>query len=179
MQHAEESDTFTENQSYRLENFLVREFNGTKYLVMPRGDYKLKDIQNIEALEVDDSTAPSYIKNARIVAVLSLENHRICLRCKARVEPCTPPFGRCSQPTCGTSQLYDACAELLTAKLMFMTGQSSMAVTLNASGNVLKEIVEGRSVTERELLSLKEFKVVQYNNMDAITSVTRYEETTV
>ena len=71
-----DTDAFTESQqSYRLENFMVREFNAKKYLVMPRSDYKIEAIPDIEAVESigKDTPEPSCIYNARIVAVLSLE----------------------------------------------------------------------------------------------------------
>ena len=174
-------------KAYRLENFMVREFNAKKYLVMPRSDYKFEPIPDIEAVETsigEDTPEPSCIHNVRIIAVLSLENHRTCLRCKARVEPATPPFGRCSKPACSTSQLFDACAELLSAKLMFTmasTSGQSHVVTLHASGRMLKDIMGSTSsvVTERDLLSLNEFSEIKYNDMDVITSVTHHQETTV
>ena len=66
--------------------------------------------------------ADTVITNAQIVGV------PLRLRCKARVEPSTPRFGRCSKPECAMMQHYDVCQEQLSAKLLFMTNSNFVSL---------------------------------------------------
>ena len=168
-----ESDinSLTEKECYRLCNFLVREYNASKYLVMCRNEATVERISDIEAstsFEDVSEQNTTILHGAKIIAVLSLDSHKACLRCRARVEPASPPLGRCSQ--CSMGQLSDECVEVISAKLLFMTsnqGQRKME-SLLAPGNVLEKIV-GRQgiamsgtepITERELLCLQQFTEV-------------------
>ena len=109
-----------------------------------------------------EEVADTVITNAQIVGV------PLRLRCKARVEPSTPRFGRCSKPECAMMQRYDVCQEQLSAKLLFMT--NSNFVSLYAYGKIVKEIAgEGDSVTEEMLLQAP-LITITYNNQNMITA---------
>ncbi len=60
------------------------------------------------------------ISNVQIVGVLLLDSYKACLQCKARVEPMTPPLGKCSSMDCVMIQRYDLCTQNTTAKLQLM-----------------------------------------------------------
>ena len=49
-----------------------------------------------------------------VIGVLHMDLHKCCPNCKARVEPLTPPLGRCS--SCQMMQRYDICSEMTSAK---------------------------------------------------------------
>lgn len=184
-----DTDSLREQQCYHFTNFLVREFNGRKYLVMTRYDSTVQEIPEISCCKEFKELEPepsNSIKAAKIIAVLSLETHNLCFGCKARVEPGTPPFGRCSQ--CYMTQLYETCSVMMTAKLLFMTkddeGQHRMH-SLLAQGTMLEKIIgrhisKGEPIRERELLSQQLFTEVQYYcNSNIINSVSFTTETAV
>ena len=83
-------------KSYRLNNFVVREYASVKYLSIARSDCTIEDIADIG--EVKDTQDPkedlTKINHVRIVGVPQLDKYKACLRCKGRVEPCSPPLGR-------------------------------------------------------------------------------------
>lgn len=86
-----------EHMSHKLENFIVWEWGGAKYLSVEK-DSKLISIDDIEdAKMVDDDMM---IQDAQVIAVSQLDSHKACLRCKARVEPSSDDVGRCSQQDC-------------------------------------------------------------------------------
>ena len=47
------------------------------------------------------------LKNAQIVGVPMFDKYRSCLRCKARVEPCSSTTATCSRDDCQMLQRYD------------------------------------------------------------------------
>ena len=163
--------TLQEHASYWLKNFIVREYASEKFLSLAKDGSEIETICDIghtatskEVVENDDKV----ITNAQIVGVPLLDKYKACLRCKARVEPSTPPFGRCSKPECAMMQRYDVCQEQLSAKFLFMT--NSNFVSLYAYGKIVKEIAgEGDSVTEEMLLQAP-LITITYNNQNMITA---------
>lgn len=166
-------DCLEEEQCYLLKKFSIREYNAVKYMTMSRNESKVEKISDIIDVSTDceqklNCEPTSTLRMVKIIAVISLDSHKVCLRCRARVEPATPPFSRCSK--CSMLQAYDICTESISAKLMFMTnekGQRTME-TLIAPGNIL-ELIAGRPafgedlmpITERELC-LKECDEVSF-----------------
>ena len=88
--------------SYCLKNFVVKEYRSIKYLSMARNGSDIEDIGHVSAEVVNLEETHKHIKfcNAQVVAVMQLDKYITCLKCKARVEPATPPFGRCSKLEC-------------------------------------------------------------------------------
>ena len=90
-------------KSYKLINFVVREFASQKYLSMPRSGAQITEINDMGNVELrptddEDDTLNNEISSPQIIAVPHFDSYMACLQCKARIEPLTPPLGRCSKP---------------------------------------------------------------------------------
>ncbi len=124
-----------DGSSYNLKNFVVREYASIKYLSMPREGWEILPIDNIGDVEQTDSDVIEKQKmeifDAVIIAVPSLNVYKACMRCKARVEPQSPPLGICSKEDCSTMQRYDLCKEQLSAKISFSNGTDEKVETLH------------------------------------------------
>ena len=57
------------------------------------------------------------VQNVTIIGVPNLDIYKACLQCKARVEPLTPPLGRCSRGDYHMLQRYDIYGVNTAAKL--------------------------------------------------------------
>ena len=115
----ENVDALEEQTCYTLENFIVRNYNCTKYLGMAMQRSQIIPIGDIgEVMQIDDGTIE--IHDATIVGVSHLGTHKICLRCSARVEPSSSStLGRCTKSECAMLQRYDICPDQLSAKMLF------------------------------------------------------------
>ena len=161
-------DTLKQHYSYKLTGFSVREYSSKKYLTMTKYDCNIAELPDIGEVVEEASAAAMecIIHDAKIVAVMDLQDIKTCLRCSARVEPATPPFGRCSKDTCNTSQLYDLCPSQVTGKLLFNSHRNpDRMITLKVRDSILKEMVKGE-VTDRNLLSLPSIKEVLYDAVE-------------
>ena len=161
-------NSLQEHKSYRLHNFVVREYALVKYLSIARSDCAINEISDIG--EVKDSQHPneedlSEINHVRIVGVPQQE---ACLRCKGRVEPCTPPLGRCSKLECNMLQDYDICAEVLSAKLLFL--HNLKMITLMALGPILKQMTGDEEIHDEALLKLPIMNITYNQKTTTITS---------
>ena len=98
----EHVNAMKEHKSYCLKNFIVREFQSTKYLSMCKENTDIILIDDIGVVveRSDDEDEISVIKNVTIIGVPHLDKYKACLQCKARVETQTPPLGRCSKVDC-------------------------------------------------------------------------------
>ena len=108
--------------------------------------------------------------NGDIIDVSQLGIHKICLRCKARVELSTSTMGRCSKSSCAILQRYNRCTDQLCAKMMFMAG--SRIHSLTAYGQVVKdlaEVTDDAAVTEEILMNSSRLSTVTYNEKSVIT----------
>ena len=101
-----------EGRSYTLKNFVVRMYQSAKYLSMG-GDateiVPIEDIGVVATASDNDGEEEITLHNVTIIGVPRLDTHKACLQCKARVEPLTPPLGRCSKPDCKMLQRFDLC----------------------------------------------------------------------
>lgn len=106
------------------------------------------------------------IVNAQIIGVPQLDTYKSCIRCKARVEPMTPPLGRCSKENCLLSQRYDFCPEQLTAKIIFTHGDHKHHTiqTLHPFSKTICELAqEENDVTIDMLLKAPPISTIFYN----------------
>ena len=110
--------SLAENASCTLYNFVVREYAGVKFLSMAKDGSEICPISDIGEVTQGDGEKDETMNNAVIVAVLQLDAYCSCLRCKARVEPSSPPLGRCSKVDCAMLQRYDVCPEHTSTKLL-------------------------------------------------------------
>ena len=110
-----------QGRSYTLKNFVVRVFQSIKYLTMGGEGAELIPIKDIGTVALQHNADPDCeVVLHDVTIVLHLDTVRACLNCKGRVEPQTPPLGKCSRPDCRMMQRYDLCTEITTAKLMLM-----------------------------------------------------------
>ena len=100
--------TLWEENVGRGEHFVVRVFQSVKYLTMGGEGAELIPVKDIGAVALQsDSSDPdceAVLHHVSIVGVLHLDTVRACLNCKGRVEPQTPPLGKCSRPDCQMMQ---------------------------------------------------------------------------
>lgn len=172
---------FNEGRSYILKNFVVRVYQSTKYLSMGGDATEIVPIEDIgmvaAASDINDEEEVT-LHNVVIVGVPHLDTHKACLQCKARVEPLTPPLGRCSKPECKMLQRFDLCINHTTAKLLLMheTDGQNKIIQVHAFGEHLGQIVgDEESVTPEALVKapqlrsvtiLKDRKIVRAVNQD-------------
>ena len=93
-------NTLVTHGSYRLENFMVREFQGTKYLTMAKEGSDIITIDDIGAVaeKPDKEDELWVIKNVTVAGVPYFDTYKSGLQCKARVEPNSERLGKCSKP---------------------------------------------------------------------------------
>jgi hypothetical protein len=167
------------SKSYTLKNFTVREYSSKKYLSMPREGASITNIADIG--EVEDSLSDTEceifeLHNAQITGVQQLDSYNACLTCKARVEPESPPLGRCSK--CGMMQRLDLCPQQMSAKLLFSKkfpgDPETTTKTLHAFGRMIQDLAAtSQSEVTREDLLLSPLVTVTYNDKKVVTSFLR------
>ena len=122
----EKVDVLDVSKSYKLSDFMIREFNMTKKLTLRRQGSTIEKIPDISDIQDDNDhfklDYSNSIFNADIMAVKQLETFNACVNCKARVEPQTPPSGRCSK--CGMLQRTDKCPTQVSAQLFIQMVQT-------------------------------------------------------
>lgn len=149
--------------SYNLDNFMVREYASTKFLTYLRHC-------EVKLCGADSDKEETTLSDALIVAVLQLDSYKSCLRCKARVEPESPPLGRCSKPDCTMLQRYDVCSEHISAKLLFKDSRDMH--TLYGYGDMVKNlsgITDSTALTEDSLLRIPKCSTLTHNENNVIT----------
>ena len=80
----------------------------------------IEDIDVVAATSHINNEEEVTLYNVVIIAVPHWVTHKACLQCKARVEPLTPPLGRCSKPKCKMLQRFNLCIDHTMEKLLFM-----------------------------------------------------------
>ena len=76
---------------------MVRDYASDTFLSMGREGSKIQPISDIGDIKKDPDVpadAETSITDAAIIGVLQLDSYHSCLRCKARVEPSTPPLAK-------------------------------------------------------------------------------------
>ena len=110
----EKVDSLDLLQCYKLSQFLVRDYNMKKSLSLSRQGSKVESVTDIGEVAEDDKLSDSEvidcISEADIVGVTQLGSFNACVSCKGRVEPLTPPGGRCSRSEGGMFQRIDRCS---------------------------------------------------------------------
>ena len=156
----EHVNTLSEHKCYSLKNFLVREYQSRKYLSMSKVATEVTPIDDIGVVvEQADTEDEVTIQNVTIIGVPHLDIYKACLQCKARVEPLTPPLGRCSRGDCQMLQRYDICGVNTAAKLLLMyesDGQKKI-VQSHAYGELVSQIAGVHEVTPEVLLKATQF----------------------
>lgn len=167
-------NSLTVGSSYMLKYFQVNDFGGKKFLTKPKVGSDAVPIEDIgmipDALYAELESKEEEIHNAQIIGVPQLMKYKSCLRCKARVEPSDPPFGRCSKEECRMYQRYDICKMQLSVKLLVLANNEQLA--LFAYGQTVLDIANFNNmeaICEEFFLQLPPFATIKYNNQQIIT----------
>ena len=154
-------NTMEENTSYCLKDFMVREFQSTKYLTMAKEGSRIIAIDDIGGVveQTKEDEELLLIQNVSIVGIPYLDTYKSCLKCKARVEPQTPPLRKCSKADCMMLQRYDLCTEHTSAKLMLMYDDEGerKSVQAYAYGEVVRQIAGCGDLSAEGLLKRGDF----------------------
>lgn len=77
-------DSLQEGNSYHLQNFYVKEFKGKKHLSIPKNDFKISPISDLQDTVDDIPKDDEYIKlhDAQVIGVTELDTYRACLTVK-------------------------------------------------------------------------------------------------
>ena len=67
--------------------------------------FQIDDVPNAVTPPSNDNDECTTISQVQVVGVPQMDVYRACLQCKARVEPCTQPLGKCTKPECHMMQL--------------------------------------------------------------------------
>ena len=126
---------------------------------MSRQGSKIESVTDIGKVAEDDKFSDSEvidcISEADIVGVKQLGSFNACVSCKGRVEPLTPPGGRCSRSECGMFQRIDRCSTQVSSLLCIQHGKSKESISLWAYGAMVGKLA-GKSlpaeVTSKDLV---------------------------
>ena len=108
--------------SYCLKTFMVREYQGTKYLTMHKEGLEIIPTEDIGAVvdQGDRDDEMWVINDVTVQGVPYLAMYKSCLQCKARFEPHTECLGKYLKTVCIITQKDDLCPHHTTAKLLFL-----------------------------------------------------------
>ena len=175
-------DALQEGKCYNLKNFHVKEFQSKKHLSMPKSNFEISPIDNIEntvkPLPEDDEYTT--IHDVQVIGVQQLDTYKACLQCKARVEPLTPPLGKCTKENCLMVQLFDLCQEQISARVLLRhyTKRQYNHITCSVFGEAvyqLANVPKDHPITKVDLLkSQPPIHEVQFlTDKKIITSILR------
>ena len=171
-----------EGNSYLLSQFHVREYQQQKYLSMTKLDSKISAIEPLTnvfepPLEADKELS-TCIYNAQGIGAPHVDVYHSCLTCRARVEPSTPPHGKCTK--CDMVQLYDLCHTQSSARVLIRyvdLNKEEHRITLSAFGDIvyqLSGVQKNHPITPTDLVSTYTFPEIHYmTNKKIITVVVR------
>ena len=101
-------DMLKEGKSYLLTIFHVREYKGKRHLSM---NSTIDNLMMKSLLMMMNTT----IHHVTIVGVSEFNHY---LPCHTRVEPQTPPDGKCTRSDCHMLQVFDMCPEQISAPIL-------------------------------------------------------------
>ncbi len=171
----------SQGKSYMLRNVRVQSYNGSKYVAMPRDDATIETVSDIGEVEEDDQKddEPQQLKlrNVQVVSVVTLETYYRCMSCDggrvAAKEGSLSNIGYCSK--CPATQLLNLSGRAQrSAKLIVAEGSTGNTVTLDAYGELVKEIAEQEEINTETLLTSTPF-TVYYSRSHVIAKIYRYQ----
>ena len=167
----EHINTLEKGKCYTLKNFHVKEFQSMKNLSMPKTDFEITPIENIDNTATPPSVDDEYttIRRVQIIGVTQLHTYKSCLQCKARVEPQTPPLGKCTKEDCLMIQLFELCVDQISARVMLRyindEGQYDH-ITLSAFGDLVYQLAhlpKDREIKKQDLFKAKEIREMRFH----------------
>ena len=159
-----------EGKSYRLSNVVVRCYQSTKYLSMPKEGGLIIECDDLgDVVESDVAEDFDTIEGAEVVGVLRLDSYPACIAqaCKSKVAPTSGKLGCCSK--CEMVQIIGRCKMQLSAKVVIAEGEKYH--TLNVFGTNVSDIAQEDNVSVEALISAPPFTLTYENNV--ITSIRR------
>ena len=147
---------------------------------MPRDGAEIIPIPDVGpiATESDSDSKRKVLEmfNVQITGEPQLDSYKACLACKARVEPSSPPLGRCSK--CAMFQRFDICPEQMSAKLVVMSlaRPGGPVKQLHAFGKIVQDLAEREdtdSITRNALLTSRPVEHISFNERNVITAFSR------
>ena len=150
------------DRSYCLKNFMVREYQRTKYLTKAKEGSEIIPIGDKGAVaeQGDRDDELWVINNVTVAGVPYFDTYKSCLQCKATVEPHTERLGKCSKMDCMMMQRFDLCPQRITAKLMLLYDEDGQQRTVFAFayGETVHQIAGGNDVSVEGLTESGAFK---------------------
>ena len=160
------------DRSYCLKNFMVREYQRTKYVTMAKEGSKIIPLGDIGAVaeQRDRDDELWVINDVTVAGVPYFDTYKSCLQCKVRVEPHTERLGKCSK--CMMMQRIDLCAEHTTAKLVLLYDDGEKrTVFAFAYGETVRLIGGSNDVLVEGLTNSGNFKSMTLQEKDIIKEV--------
>ena len=169
----EEVGKFETNHCYKLDQVVVRIFDGINFISYPKDGAafaKIPDIGEVHT-EYDESQFESHndFHNAVVSGVSRIFKYRSCMKCRSKIEPTNNCYGRCR--SCNMLQNLDRVKETFSAVLMITLedGNSMEIQAFERELRAIAEIEEG-TIEEENLLEGKPFSF-KINQRDIITNV--------
>ena len=178
----EHVNSLKEGQSYHLANFHVKEFQSRKHLSMPKQDFSITPIEMVETnITPPPDEEHTTIRNVTIIGVPQLDDYNCCMKCNARVEPLSPPLGKCTAFECQMMQVYDLCKKQVSARVLLrycnQDGASDQRITCFAFGDIVNQLANlpsDQRVSVPDLLLGRPIAQLEYiTNKKIITLVLR------
>ena len=118
-----------------MEHFHVKDFKSKKHLSIPKSDFEISLINDLEVAVVDlpPDDEHTIINDVQIIGVAELDTYRSCK------EPQTPPLGKYD------CQLFDLCPEQIMTRVMLRHLNSDgqyIHVTCSAYGDTVYHLAE-------------------------------------
>ena len=142
-------DKLAANKSYKLENVIVKQYDGVKYLSLAAGDSKPEEIPEIDGISDDEGLIEPEREElsimsvtGEIVAIQSISDYLSCLNCSGgTVHSINAVIGKCSK--CDAMLKLSKCDQSQSARFVVMSGDGKK-FNLLAYKDQLESLFEGQ-----------------------------------
>ena len=147
-------DKLMEGKSYRIQNVLLRQYEGIKYLSFSESAVlqEIEDIGDVISDEDLQSCEDAQTAEGEIVAVLAVDMYTSCISCNGKVKNLNDVLGECMK--CNAKVKLVCCSE--NASVKFVVKGPEKTWRLTAFGEQINAIIgdeQGDSVAEKMLLA--------------------------
>ena len=91
---------------YEIKDLIVNSYNGAKYLTSPKSGCTITSLDDIHVgaieEESEDEPGKNQLTDAEVAAVTNYTSAKVCISCKAKVDPTNDRIGHCMK--CSTVQ---------------------------------------------------------------------------
>ena len=159
-------DLLVKGVCYKLSGMIVRNYQGKKYLSVPRDNFCLEIIEDIGEVEEEEIEEEREIKGGTVVWVKYFDSYMSCYSCKGKITSSESGFGEYGR--CGMMQTVKKCQVMSTAKVDIEADDVVYGVTMFSP--VVEEICEGGEASKVGLLSARPFNFT-VNNKNIVSSI--------